>query len=448
MDHPAAIRTADRAAAADPAAADPAADPAARTPAGPPVRVVPVGEDRAGEVVDLDRWAFAADAEDVDAEMLLRGMEWDRTAGAVIGDDDTLAGIMSVRSLRMQVPGGDVPTAGLTWVGVHPQHRRRGVLTAMMHSHLLGVHDAGREPVSALWAAEPAIYGRYGYGLATLGARLTLPRGAGLRDVPGADDLAVTLERADPARHVDVVAQGYEAARAGRPGAMARDSAGLRREPLDDPPPRGWRGTEALRLLTVRDAAGALRGYALFRRKPGWGQTGPDGEVTVQEAHALDAAAARALWGRLVDMDLMASTRTDTRAVDDALLHLLLDVRAARITVSDGLWVRLVDVDRALAARRYTTDVDVVVEVIDRLCPWNAGRHHLVAGPDGASCRPTQRPADLRCDVDSLGSAYLGGQTLAAQAAAGRVQEVTPGALPAASAALAWHLAPHCGWEF
>ncbi len=417
------------------------------------MQVVAVGEDRADEVLDVDRWAFGVpDSED--REVSLRGMEWDRTAGAVLpaagdageGDDAPLAGVYSVRTARLQVPGGEVPAAGLTWVGVHPQHRRRGVLSAMMDHHLRGARAAG-EPVSVLWTAEPAIYGRYGYGLGTMVTRMTLARGASLRDVPGADALHVTLERADPRRHAALVAQGYEASRHGRPGAVSRDSEGLQGSVLDDPA-RGRDGAEALRLLAVRDDSGDLRGYALFRRKEHWGQGGPDGEVQVREAVALDAAAARALWGRLTDLDLTARVRTDLRATDDALVHLLVDVRAALVTVGDGLWVRLVDVDAALAARRYPRPVDVVVDVTDSRCPWNAGRHHLVGGPDGATCAPTQRPADLACDVSALGSAYLGGQTLGALAAAGRVTELTDAALTRAAAALSWPVAPHCSWEF
>ena len=34
--------------------------------------------------------------------------------------------------------------AGLSWVSVHPDHRRRGVLTALMRHHLHGLHDNGR----------------------------------------------------------------------------------------------------------------------------------------------------------------------------------------------------------------------------------------------------------------------------------------------------------------
>ena len=62
------------------------------------------------------------------------------------------------------VPGGRVRAAGLTWVGVHPQWRRRGLLSAMIGTHFAHCQQWG-EPVSLLTASEPAIYGRFGYGL-------------------------------------------------------------------------------------------------------------------------------------------------------------------------------------------------------------------------------------------------------------------------------------------
>ena len=64
------------------------------------------------------------------------------------------------------MPGAAVPAAGVSWVGVLPTHRRRGVLSALMDHQLGAMHDAGREPIAVLWASEPQIYGRYGYGLA------------------------------------------------------------------------------------------------------------------------------------------------------------------------------------------------------------------------------------------------------------------------------------------
>ena len=406
--------------------------------------IVPLPADRRDELLEIDQWAFAFDDDGLDPEPAMLGFEWDRTAGAEL--DGRLVGVSSVYTLRMPVPGGQVPTAGLTWVGVHPQFRRRGVLSAMMADHLTGVH-AAREPVSALFAAEPAIYGRFGYGMATRGVRLTLPRRAAMLPVPGTDRLTVTLEKADADRHCDLVAAVFDRARAGRPGMVSRDSAGLQRRMLADPP--RWReGAEPLKLLTVRDEADDVRGYALFRRKEQWTDTGPRGTVRVREAVALDAAASAVLWSRLADLDLMTTVATDTRPWDDPLVHQLVDVRAADARMGDGLWVRLVDVAAALTARRYSRELDVVIELTDDRCPWNSGRWRLSGGPDGARCERTPDGADLAADVRALGAAYLGGETLSALAGAGLVRQCTPGSLEQASSAFAWHVAPYCGWIF
>jgi predicted acetyltransferase len=393
-------------------------------------RVVHLGLSRRDELLSVDEWAWSADPERGDLEQVLLGYEWDRAFGAQIGQ--RVAGAYSVYTLRMPVPGGDVPTAGLTGVGVHPQFRRRGVLSAMVGHHLETVHESGVEPVSALWAAEPAIYGRYGYGLASRGQRFTLRRGAGMVDVAGADDLTVRFERADPGAHTAVVAACYEAAREGRPGMVSRDSPGLQQRALADP--KEWRdGGEPLRLLLVEDAAGRVRGYALFRRKEHWEPTGPDGTVHVREVVALDAASSRVLWGRLTDLDLMGRVETGPRALDDPLVHQLVDVRAAGARVGDGIWVRLVDVGAALAARTYAVDVDVVLDVSDRTCGWNARRWRLSGGRDGATCEPTTDAADLALDVRALGSAYLGGEALRALSDAGLVDERRGGTLAHAS---------------
>src|SRR5439155_18059238 len=61
-----------------------------------------------------------------------------------------------------------------TAVGVHPTHRRRGVLRSMMDTQLRDVHERG-EPIAALWASEETIYGRFGYGIASWAGELNVP---------------------------------------------------------------------------------------------------------------------------------------------------------------------------------------------------------------------------------------------------------------------------------
>jgi predicted acetyltransferase len=317
----------------------------------------------------------------------------------------------------------------------------------MMRAQLAEVRRRG-EPVGALFAAEPGIYGRFGYGPAGRLLHLTLGRGVALRDVDGGDDLYLTFEHADVDRHAELLARCDDEARRDRPGWVSRPTRAQRRYLLEDPPALR-RDAETLRVLLARAGGpdGELRGYALFRRAMKWEAAGPDGTVRVRALVALDAAARRALWARITDLDLMARVESPPLPPDDPLLHLV-DLRATDAHVTDGLWVRLVDVPAALAARRYTSPVDAVLEVRDAFLPENAGRWHLRGGPDGATCDATDAPADVTLDVRDLGSAYLGGESIAAMAAAGLVTELRPGAVAELAAAFGWHVAPWSGFFF
>ncbi|WP_226925230.1 GNAT family N-acetyltransferase [Georgenia thermotolerans] len=399
-------------------------------------------------LLDVDTWAFAEENTPEDRAVMPWPLEPGRSVGVwdERGAEPRLAAGHSSYAFTLPVPGGArLPTAGLTWVSVHPGHRRRGLARAMVTAHLHRSAARG-EVVSALYAAEMGIYGRYGYGVATRHLQMTLGRAATLREVPGSADLVVELEQASHDRHADLVQRVHAAV--DRPGWVTRDTEALRARALLDRPSQR-RGTEPLRIAVVRDPAGEPRGYAVFRRHAAWSAADlPEGTVKIREAVALDPAAARALWGTLTDLDLMATVESGPLAPDDALHGLLLDTRAARPTLHDAMWLRLLDVPAALAGRRYQAPVDVVLEVRDALLPANAGRWHLRGGPDGAEVRRADGEAGLALDVADLAEAYLGGTSLGALALAGRVAELAPGALAPASAAFGWPVAPAISWGF
>jgi predicted acetyltransferase len=419
----------------------------------PAPRVAALTRDDADALLDVDQWAFSLVSDDLDPGPALDELEWDRTYGAYVSDRgaEVLAGVNSTFTLRLPVPGAEIDAGGLTWVGVHPQYRRRGVLTAMIRDHLQRVRERG-EPVSALHASEATIYGRFGYGTAGRHLMIELSRGAELRDVPGADQVSLRFERVDVERHADVVGDCFEAARAGIPGFVSRNTPEKRRRVLDDQLfSRRRDGVETLRILIAEaDDGGPVRGYALFRRKHDWDGASPNGKVQIRELIARDPAAAHALWSRMLDLDLMSTVEPGDRPLDDPLLSMLVDPRSAKPVVVDGIWVRLVDLPVALAARRYVTEVDVVLEVTDALCPWNAGRWHLTGGPDGAACSPAG-PADVPAvslDVRELGAAYLGSETLSHLASAGLLRAADDDALLRASAAFAWPVKAYTPWQF
>ncbi|MFJ2563893.1 GNAT family N-acetyltransferase [Streptomyces sp. NPDC087568] len=355
-----------------------------------------------------------------------------------VWDGDTCVGTAGAFSFRITVPGGDLlPAAGVTMVSVAATHRRRGVLTSMMRRQLDDVRSWG-ESLAVLTASEPAIYGRFGYGAAAfqLAAEIDTDR-AGLSVPAGTDD--VRLRFAAPADALDDCEAVYARLVPGRPGMLARQPGWERVALLD--PESAREGASPLQCV-VAERDGEITGYARYRVKPGWGAGGPEGEVRLRDLAALDPASDAALWRFLFGIDLTSTLTVRGQPVDDAWQYLVSDIRRCRPRLKDSLYVRLVDVGAALAARTYQTPVDVVLEVADDFCPWNAGRWRLTGDPKGASCERTSDAAELSLSVRELGAAYLGGVPLAGLAAAGRVRELRPGALAPVSVAFGSAVAP------
>lgn len=349
-------------------------------------------------------------------------------------DGDTLVGGGGVLTRDMTLPGaGPTPVAAVTAVGVAPDQRRRGGLRTLMRIQLHDLHEAGGEPVAALWASEGGIYGRFGYAVAARRARLAVSCSAKYRaGVPTGRVRLLDAKVAAPVLH-----QVYARVAPRRVGWISRPESGWRAWLHD--PEHDRHGTSAYRFAVVDD------GYVVFRVKAGGDDRGPRFEVRVHELVAATPHAHATLWRFLLDLDFGTEVVHHNVAVDDPLPLLLANPRAAVATVSDCLWVRLVDVDRALPARRYAAPCELALEVTDALCPWNAGRWRLKVGADStAQVRRTDAEADLRCDIAELAATYLGDTRWTALAAAGRVTELRPGAVLAASRSFTGDTAAHC----
>ncbi|PII84080.1 GNAT family N-acetyltransferase [Leucobacter sp. OLJS4] len=439
-------------------------------------RIIPLDDPtRLDDVLEVDTWAFPVEHGLDELRQLPSPLPWgrmwgieavERPAGS-LAPANALAGMYGTYDLRaFPVPGGETACSWVTWVGVHPSHRRRGLLRSMIAHHFAEARERG-EALSVLNAAEAGIYGRFGYRHAAPTLSLTVPRGAELRPVAGSDALRGEFLTWDPESHGDLVAELHRAAAQvptgiGRPGWATWETPELRRA-QDADPAILHRGKEALRLLVVSDASGRAQGYARFRRAVTWERATVDGTVEIRDLVGLTPAAVHRLWSLLLDLDLTSRATIDMIPVDDPIMHLLIDVRAAEPRLRDLVWVRILDLPAALAARRYAAPVDLVLDVRDELLPENAGRWRVtvteafgtasvervdagvggaggVAGADGA--------ADLVLDIDTLGAAHLGSTSLAALALAGRVEAREPRVLAAAAVAWSWPIAAGADWEF
>jgi predicted acetyltransferase len=350
-------------------------------------------------------------------------------------DDGAVVGGAGAFPFELTVPGGRVRATGVTVVGVLPTHRRRGVLRSMMRAQLDDVRERG-EPVACLWASEGTIYGRFGYGIASLGGEIELPRDHAA--------FAVPLERRGRVRLVDAqeAAQAlppiYARVAAETPGMFARSRDWWEVRLLSDPESRRRGRSQMERALLELDGEPAA--YALYRVSLLFSYGSSTGSLDVVEALGVSPQATAELWRFLLDVDWIERVKAYLLPIDHPLFLLLAEPHRMRFTVVDGLWVRLVDVGAALSARGYAGDGAVVFDVRDDFCPWNAGRWRL---ENGTATRTDAEP-ELRLDVSVLGSAYLGGFTFAELAAGLRVEELAPGAIARADALFRTDRAPWC----
>ncbi|WP_116211817.1 GNAT family N-acetyltransferase [Streptomyces olivoreticuli] len=360
---------------------------------------------------------------------------FDRSLG--VWDGDEVVGTTGAFDFRIAVPGGAlVPAAGVTMVGVRPTHRRHGVLRSMMRRQLDDVRAWG-EPLAVLTASEPDIYGRFGYGPATHLVRARIDTDRVRLSMPdGADGVRLRLSKPEKAR--DACEAVYARRVTSRP-AMLERRPGWEALPLLDAPSRRGDGSPLQCVLAEVD--GRTVGYARYFVRPR-SDDASYGSVLLRDVEALTPAAYAALWRFLFDLDLTNEIVARDRPSDDPLWQLVDDVRRCRLTSEDSLHLRLVEVGAALAARTYQAPVDVVFEVEDAFCPWNAGRWRLTGDAKGASCERTEDAADLALSVRELGSVYLGGASLISLAGAGRVRELREGALHEASVAFGSPVAP------
>jgi predicted acetyltransferase len=368
------------------------------------------------------------------AERWLKNFELERMLAAF--DDGTIVGGAGAFSLRMTVPGGAaLPAAGTTVVGVLPTHRRRGIFRSMMRAHLDDVRDRG-EPLAVLWASEETIYGRYGYGLASLSIEFEIARVYG--------DFRPGSEPVGQVRLVDAEAAAalmppvYEAVQRMTPGMCERSSSWWAERLLLDLPE--FRGGGGPKLYAILEVDGRPEAYAIYRMYVTFGRLGPETTVRTIEVVGATPEANLSIWRYLLDVDWTEKLVAQLLPIEHPFLLLLARLNLSRPTVSDGLWVRLVDVGAALSGRSYTGGGAVVLDVRDDFCSWNAGRWRL---EDGAAVR-TDADADLALDVSDLASVYLGGFTFRELRQARRVEELRDGAISRADAIFRSDTAPWC----
>jgi len=398
------------------------------------ISIVPLTAADRQRLLAVDNAAFFFDPNAHPVDIVTNHFDWSRTFGASREGSDELAGVYTSYDMAVTAPGPldtvtPVPMAGLSWVSVHPDHRRRGVLRQMITHHFARLHEQG-VALSGLHAAEVGIYGRFGYGISSLELVLELERGA-VFTAPSLEDsvsrVTTRLVKADSDDAARLVHDLHLSCAEDALGAVTRPERMARPEFVDLPLTR--QGREPWQVL-IAYVDGQPAGYAVFSRQSKWTDFRAKGTVAVREMAAIDPVTYLALARRLVDFDLTASITINGRAADDPLVWWAGGPRGLGVKTFDSLWLRLIDVGAALIERGYSSPCDIVLDVVDPTCPWNQRVWRLTVDDDGVgTCQPTSDEANVRLPVQALGAAYLGSRSIATQAHQGLVTELTPGAV-------------------
>jgi predicted acetyltransferase len=384
--------------------------------------------------LDLLSVAFQFDRSDEETANFLEVEELDRTFAAI--EDEAMVGTFGAYTYELSTPGGSVAAGGLTAVSVLPTHRRKGVLTSMMHRHFDDVRERN-EPVSILWASEWPIYGRFGYGQASEGVMLELDTQHGALVGPSAPGQCRMVDK-DTAQKV--FPEVYERVR-GRAGMLDRPPQHWAHRHFFDP--ESWRDGATAHRYTVYEDGGSVDGYVKWRGKEHWEGGHAGGTAAVAELISATPAAERGLWEFILGLDLTKTVTAGRRPTDDPLLMMLANRRRLKRTLHDALWLAILDVPAALEARRYGVHGEVVIEVTGGFVDGVAGTYRLAGGPGGAECAVTDAEPDVRLSASELGALYLGGSRLFPMVTWGSATG-DPDAVRLTDALFSWDEPPWC----
>src|SRR5262245_55592645 len=374
------------------------------------------------------------------ARIPLYGMS--RSFGAVEGGE--VVGTAGAWPTDMVVPGGErIVAAAVTGVGVLPTHTRRGILTNLMRAQLDDAVEQ-EQAVAILYASESIIYGRFGYGLATTGADLSIETRYGAFAQPWTDPGRLRLvPRTEALACFPAIFEEFDR---DRPGSIGRPQARWEHPYNYGPIPEGEPTPHEV-YVVHEDPKGKLDGAMAYEilDRDSWFDT--PGYIELHDLFGSPSAYV-ALWRYALDLDLAEGVKFHMRMPDEPLRWMLADPRRLKMGLSDQLWLRVLDVPAALSARTYGREAKLVLDVADPFL-GRGGRFEVDSAESGqAVCRTSRRAADVEMTIADLGAVYLGGASFAALAAAGRVVERRAGAAARADQLFTHHPLPWCGTFF
>ncbi|HUR72955.1 MAG TPA: GNAT family N-acetyltransferase [Sporichthya sp.] len=286
--------------------------------------------------------------------------------------------------------GRAVPGSGVAGVAIAPEARGGGLLGDLLGPLMAQARDRGAV-VSALFPTTAVPYRRLGWELTGVLRWTSLPTAA----LTG--ERRPTGMRVRPAEEADVpaIVECYRSWAAEGTGMLGRTGPLFGREPL-----RSWQDGYSVAL-----GPEGVEGYASWDREGGYDA---GGVLAVPDLVATTPRALTTLLAMLATWRSVAPT-LHLRLRPDDPTWLLTGLAGAR-TLSEQPWMlRLIDAPAAIAARGWPAGLDgsVDLDLVDELCPWNAGPHQLTLKAGVGSLAPGGA-GTVRVEPGGLAVLYAG----------------------------------------
>ena len=231
----------------------------------------------------------------------------------------------------------------------------------------------------------------------------------------------------------------YDAVQRVTPGMYERSETWWRNRQLVDPEDFRFGGSP--KHIAVLEVDGEPQAYAIYRLHVAFGDLGPETKLRTIEVIATTPAATASIWRYLLDVDWTKTVSAGLQPVDHPLCACSSPARVSRSRRSrtgsgcgSSTWKRRSPggATRARAQSSWTSATGSA-RGTRAAGGWRAGRR---SGP--------VTDADIALDVSDLGSVYLGGFTFRDLQRAGRLDELTEGAVYLADAIFRTEGLPWC----
>jgi predicted acetyltransferase len=300
--------------------------------------------------------------------------------------DEELAAVHGSWPLTMRFNGKPVPISGVTAVSTAPIHRQRGHLRALVTRHFEELHEGGERPLAVLFATQAAIYQRFGYAVISTHHEYRVePRFLAFAEPLGTPG---RLRYADPSPDAEfgLLVALYRAFREPRNGLVHRG------RPMWEAGVLAPATASEVLSTVVYEEDGEPLGYCVYVSGPRPGERGdraePGHRTVIRDLAWLNPRAYRALWTHLASMHLSSHVEWRAAPADDPLPHLLLEPRMLRARAHEGMLARIVDLAGCVSARPFPERTRLRFELVDPLCPWNAGAWAVVTSEAGGELAP------------------------------------------------------------